>query len=76
MTKSITKRLICTTLDALQLKKLMIESIYSVNPFCMFVNHASGYFEEKNENKYLVSDSTDENKEVLKKYTDQNSKWW
>ena len=35
----------------------------------MQVNHASGYIEEKNENKYLiVDDSVNENKEVLKKY--------
>ena len=27
-----------------------------------------GYFEEKNENKYLVLDDVDENKEVSKKY--------
>ena len=27
-----------------------------------------GHFEEKNENKYLVLDDIDENKEVLKKY--------
>ena len=34
------------------------------------VNHASGYIEEKNGNKYLIFDSTDENKELLKKYND------
>ena len=34
------------------------------------INHASGYIEEKNGNKYLVFDSADENKKVLKKYTD------
>ena len=34
------------------------------------VNCANGYIEEKNGNKYLVFDSTDENKELLKKYTD------
>ena len=28
----------------------------------------SGYIEEKGVNKYLVFDSTDENKELLKKY--------
>ena len=33
------------------------------------INHASGYIEEKNGNKYLIFDSVDENKEVLKKYT-------
>ena len=27
-----------------------------------------GHFEEKNENKYLVLDEIDENKEVLNKY--------
>ena len=36
----------------------------------MLVNHASGYIEEKNGNKYLIFDSVDENKEVLKKYAD------
>ena len=34
------------------------------------VNHASGYIEEKNGNKYLNFDSTDENKELLKKHAD------
>ena len=36
----------------------------------MQVNHTSGYIEEKNGNKYLIfDDSVDENKELLKKYT-------
>ena len=34
------------------------------------INHASGYIEEKGVNKYLIFDSTDENKELLKKYND------
>ena len=46
------------------------ESIYSVNPLHLRINHASGYIEEKNGNKYLIFDSVDENKEVLKKYAD------
>ena len=46
------------------------ENIYSVNPLYLLVNHASGYIKEKNGNKYLIFDSVDENKEVLKKYTD------
>ena len=33
----------------------------------MIVNHANGYIEEKGVNKYLIFDSTDENK-VTKKY--------
>ena len=36
----------------------------------MRINHASGYTEEKNGNKYLIFNSVDENKEVLKKYVD------
>ena len=43
------------------------ETIYSVNPLHLLVNHANGYIEEKNGNKYLIFDSTDENKELLKK---------
>ena len=44
------------------------ENIYSVNPLYLTISHASGYIEEKGVNKYLVFDSTDENKELLKKY--------
>ena len=36
----------------------------------LLVNYASGYIEEKNGNKYLIFDSTDENKELLEKYND------
>ena len=46
------------------------ENIYSVNPLYLTIAHASGYIEEKGVNKYLVFDSTDENKELLKKYND------
>ena len=42
------------------------ESIYSVNPLYLRINHASGYIEEKIGNKYLIFDSVDKNKEVLK----------
>ena len=34
------------------------------------IDHANGYIEERNGNKYLVFDSADENKELLKKYND------
>ena len=33
-------------------------------------NHAIGYIEEKGTNKYLIFDSADENKELIKKYND------
>ena len=42
------------------------ENIYSVNPLYLHINKASGYIEEKDVNKYLVFDSTNENKELLK----------
>ena len=58
-------------------------NINSVNPLYLMINEMIGHFEcnsiecnsvecnsieEKNENKYLVLDDIDENKEVLKKY--------
>ena len=47
------------------------ENIYSVNPLYLLVNHANGYIEEKNGNKYLIfDDSVNENKGLLKKYAD------
>ena len=36
----------------------------------MLFDHAIRYIEEKGVNKYLIFDSTDENKELLKKYND------
>ena len=36
----------------------------------LLVNHTSGYIEEKNKNKYIIFNSTDEYKELLKKYLD------
>ena len=44
--------------------------INSVNPLYLKINNVNGYIEEKDSNKYLVFDSTDENKELLKKYSD------
>ena len=41
-----------------------------MNSLYLHINHASGYIEEINENKYLIFDSIDENKELLKKYND------
>ena len=61
------------------------ESIYSVNPLYLRINHASGYIETKTGNKYLIfDDSVNENKEVFKKHADvwngikneiKNNKW-
>ena len=71
MTKNHTKALAFIALDAIQRKKIDdCEKIYSVNPLYLLISHANGYIEEKSVNKYLVFDSVDENKELLKKYND------
>ena len=43
------------------------EKNYSVNLLYLLISHANGHIEEKGVNKYLVFDSSDENKELLKK---------
>ena len=42
-------------------------NINSVNPLYLMINEMIGHFEEKNENKYLVLDDVNENKDVSKK---------
>ena len=45
--------------------------INSVNPLYLRIDNASGYIEEKgSNNKCLIFDSTDKNKELFKKYND------
>ena len=46
------------------------ENINSVNPLSLIIGEVDGYIGESNGNKYLTFDSTDKNKEVLKKYTE------
>ena len=43
-------------------------NINSVNPLYLGITRANGYIEEKGINKYLIFNSTDENKELLKNY--------
>ena len=45
-------------------------NINSVNPLYLRIKNVNGYIEKKGLSKYLVFDSTDENKELLKKYSD------
>ena len=45
-------------------------NINSVNPLYLGITSVNGYIEEKDSNKYLALDSTDENKELLKKDND------
>ena len=44
------------------------ENIHSVNPLCLMISEIIGHIEQNSGNKYLVFDSSDENKEVLKNY--------
>ena len=44
--------------------------VNSVNPLYLRIDNASGYIEEINNDKYLVFDDTDENKELSKRYDD------
>ena len=41
-----------------------------MNTLYLRITHANRYIEEINKNKYLIFDSIDENKELLKKYND------
>ena len=46
------------------------ENIYRVNPLHLIIVEVDGHIKEKNGGKYLVYDSTDENREVLEKYAE------
>ena len=39
-----------------------------LNPWYLHIDHVSGYVKEEGVNKYLVFDSTDQNKKLLKRY--------
>ena len=43
-------------------------NINSVNPLYLGITRANGYIEDKGINEYLIFNSTDENKELLKNY--------
>ena len=53
-----------------QKKNSNCKNINSVNSLYLGITRANGYIEDKSINKYLVFDSTDKNKELLKKYND------
>ena len=73
MTKNNSKALIFTILGISQRKKLMIVKIFTVWILCICVLIMQvDTLRKKNENKYLVFDSEDENKELLKTY---NTVW-
>ena len=65
------KSIVIYNIGYITIKKIdYCENINSVNPPYLNITHASGYIEEKGVNKYLVFDSTDENKELIKKHND------
>ena len=65
LTKKITKTLEFITLIMWLLKKIAnCTNINSVNPLYLMINEMIVHFKEKNENKYLVLDDVDKNKEV------------
>ena len=41
------------------------ENIHSVNPLYLVIRSATGHFKQKNDEKYLILDSTDKYAEVL-----------
>ena len=41
------------------------ENIHSVNLLCLIIHAATGYFKEKNSEKYLILDSTEKYNEVF-----------
>ena len=43
------------------------ESIYNVNPLYQIIDEVDQHIKEKNGSRYLVFDSTDENKKSIKK---------
>ena len=57
-------------IEYVTIKKIGDCYVNSVNPLYLCIDNASGYIEEKESNKYLIFDSTDENKELLKRYND------
>ena len=71
MTKKSYKHIGIYNIEYITKKKIDdCKKIHSVNLLYSLVDHVSEYIEEKSPNKYLVFDSTDENKELLKKYND------
>ena len=48
----------------------MIADFIKIKSYVLVIDHGNGYIKEKGFNKYLIFDSADKNKELLKKYND------
>ena len=61
-------------IDKKSCKNISIYNIWyitiSVNPLYLMIGKVTGHIEENNGNESLIFHSSDENKEVLKKYTE------
>ena len=58
-------------IECITIKKIDdYQNIYSLNPLYLILGEVNRCIEESNGNKHLVFASTDENKEVLKRYTE------
>ena len=51
-------------MDTSQLKKLMFVTIFTVNLLYLIIHSVTGYFKEKNDDKYLIFDSTNKYEET------------
>ena len=64
--KSLIKTLIFTILAILRIKKIgNCKNIHSANPLYLMMGPATGYFTEKNGEKYLILDTIDKYEEVF-----------
>ena len=52
-----------------------MENTNSVNPLYLMIGEVIGHVKEKNVNRYLVFDSSDENEEVLKNTMNLGMGW-
>ena len=62
------KNILIYYIEYMMTKDLAYAKINSVNPLYLIFNKVNGYFEEINENKYLMLVPTNESKEKIKKY--------
>ena len=61
----------CNNIGYLTIKKICdCYDVNGVNPLHLRIDNASGYIKEDWTHKFLIFDSTDKNKELLKRYDD------
>ena len=71
--KKLNKDISICNIGYITIKKINdCDNIHSVNTLYLRIDHPNGYIGEKGVNKYLIFDSTDENKDLLKKH---NNVW-